>query len=106
MTILGSRAFSSSQIASVPTTTTTRPLLNTHNPDMLLYPGIDSLNHNPLSQNRWTSDGTHFGIICEDRPGPGDEVWNPYGGKGNGECELYPRSLPFRVIKTKPLLYG
>jgi len=55
---------------------------------MLLYPGVDSLNHNPLTQNRWFSDDEKFGIIVEDGIKGGDEIWNPYGGKSNGECKL------------------
>jgi len=55
---------------------------------MLLYPGVDSLNHNPLTKNRWFSDEKVFGIVVEDEVTAGMEIWNPYGGKGNGECEF------------------
>lgn len=103
MTILGSRAFSSSQITHVPLdTSSTTSILASYNPDMLLYPGIDSLNHNPLSQNRWFSNAERFGIICEDEPVEGEECWNPYGGKGNGERTYY----CIRFLKSWYLSFG
>lgn len=54
---------------------------------MLLYPGVDSLNHNPLTQNIWRSDENGFGIVVRDELRSGMEVYNPYGGKSNGECK-------------------
>jgi len=60
---------------------------------MLLYPGVDSLNHNPLTQNSWKSDEECFGIVVNDELTAGMEVWNPYGGKSNGECKSI--LLPF-----------
>jgi len=88
LTLLGSRAFSSAHTVSYLKTIAGKPLLDVYNPDMLLYPGVDSLNHNPLTQNSWKSDEEGFGIVVNDELTAGMEVWNPYGGKSNGECEF------------------
>jgi len=93
LTILGSRAFSSSQVASH-IKQDGQPIIELYNPDMLLYPGVDSLNHNPLTKNKWFSDDSCFGIVVKDELTAGMEIWNPYGGKGNGERELE----SFRVL--------
>jgi len=87
LTLLGSRAFASSQVATHIMRDGQR-ITSLYDPDMLLYPGVDSLNHNPLTKNRWFSDDKVFGIVVEDEVTAGMEIWNPYGGKGNGECEL------------------
>jgi hypothetical protein len=89
LTILGSRAFSSVQVASLVNQAAGQSLLSLYNPDMLLYPGVDSLNHNPMTRNRWHSDDKVFGIVVVDRLTAGMEIWNPYGGKSNGERMLW-----------------
>jgi hypothetical protein len=88
LALLGSRAFSSAQVALLVKQASGQPLLSLYNPDMLLYPGVDSLNHNPMTRNRWHRDEKVFGIVVEDELTAGMEVWNPYGGKSNGECML------------------
>jgi len=79
---------------------------------MLLYPGVDSLNHNPLTQNSWKSDEESFGIVVNDELTAGMEVWNPYGGKSNGECEFFSFLLvcfffvSFELMEGAEMRYG
>jgi len=96
LTLLGSRAFASSQVATHIMRDGHR-ITSLHDPDMLLYPGVDSLNHNPLTKNRWFSDDKVLGIVVEDEVTAGMEIWNPYGGKGNGECEFLSYFLVVRI---------
>ncbi len=98
MTILGSRAFSSSQLSYV-NLPSGSPLLSKHNPDMLLYPGLDMLNHSPSTLNNWKHDAEGFSIVMKDESGPSVELWNPYGGKSNGECPCHPQ--PIQSLRCK-----
>lgn len=99
LTMLGSRAFSSSALKYVTNDETVyggsshRPVLDRLDPHMLLYPGLDSLNHNPSTQNRWTFDNIGFGLVCNDGTKSGEQIWNPYGAKSNGQ-----RELPLAII--------
>lgn len=113
LTVLGSRAFSSSSIRHVlreEASATSRSdgqnasILTSHDPDMLLYPGLDSLNHHPDTRNRWTHDAEGFGLVCNDEIGPGDQVWNPYGAKSNGQCKIHCGSTSYDELLTYPLV--
>lgn len=92
MTILNSRAFSSSLLSEVRVVrrengSDTQPLLERCDPRMLLYPGVDLLNHSAYTKNYWHYDSERFGIVCDDEPSPGEEVFNSYGSKTNGQCK-------------------
>ena len=71
-----------------------------YDPDMLLYPGVDSLNHNPLTTNNWSTDEERFGIVVKDELTAGMEVFNPYGGKGNGERKCSSKPIPVNIGLT------
>jgi len=93
MTILGSRAFSSGQISAVragnPTDDDDERILDRYDPDMLLYPGIDFLNHDAATRNRWVQDERRFGVkVYETGLRDGDEVVYSYGAKDNGQCRF------------------
>lgn len=90
MTVLGSRAFSSAQISAVRVEDQgSEAVLGRYNPDMLLYPGIDFLNHDPRTRNRWVQDDQYFGVrVYEADLRPGDEVMYSYGAKDNGQCKF------------------
>lgn len=88
LTILGSRAFPSWLVANSCTGKTGLALLDEHDPDMILYPGMDMLNHNPQTRNRWRFDDNRFELIYNDEGRPGDEIFNPYGAKSNAQFLL------------------
>lgn len=94
MTILNSRAFSSAQISKViiakaahERNATHDLILNHYDPDVLLYPLFDFLNHSARTQNSWLHDENCFSLTCNDEPKKGHEIWNTYGCKDNGQCE-------------------
>lgn len=89
LTTLGARAFSSSNLSHVKLSAD-KPLLSHYNPDVLLYPGMDMLNHSCTTKNTWQCDIHGFAIVCEDDVKPGDEINNSYGAKNNGQCESTP----------------
>jgi len=89
MTVLGSRAFSSAQISAVPDDSGVQSIISRYDPDMLLYPGIDFLNHDPKTRNRWVQDDQMFGVrVYETNLKIGDEIMYSYGAKDNGQCKL------------------
>ena len=61
---------------------------DTYDPDMLLYPGIDILNHSPHTKNYWVTNEHAYSIICEDDVNPGDQIFNCYGARNNGQLLL------------------
>lgn len=90
------------------------PALSYYDPDVLLYPTLDLLNHSPHTQNFWITDANSLSIICEDVVQPGDEIFNCYGARNNGQLLLsygfalennphdaFPLKLP---MQTYPLL--
>ncbi|KAI9725951.1 MAG: hypothetical protein M1828_002279 [Chrysothrix sp. TS-e1954] len=80
LAILSSRAFQSSQLH--------QSYADDYDPDAVLYPGLDLLNHSPATRNRWESDASSFWIVCDDEPLPGDEIYNFYGAKNNAQLLL------------------
>jgi len=109
MTVLGSRAFSSAQISAVPDDDDpSRSILSRYDPDMLLYPGIDFLNHDPNTRNRWVQDGQMFGLrVYETDLKIGDEIMYSYGAKDNGQCELsFTIHISDELIAVVLLSYG
>lgn len=70
-------------------------MLEAYDPDVLLYPMIDSMNHNPYTQNQWDGDDESFWIVCNDTPGEGVEIFISYGEKSNDKLLLcYGFALP------------
>ncbi len=53
----------------------------------VLFPGLDAANHNPSAKVDWTFDPGRFSVaLAEDESvAAGDEVFNNYGPKSNGE---------------------
>ncbi|KAB8336891.1 hypothetical protein FH972_021199 [Carpinus fangiana] len=98
LTMLGSRAFPSRLVADSSAGKSGLPLLDEHDPDMLLYPGMDMLNHDPETKNRWSHDSDNFDLVCNDEPVAGQEIYNPYGAKSNASFLL---SYGF-VIENNP----
>jgi len=75
---------------------------------MLLYPGIDFLNHDPNTRNRWVQDGQMFGLrVYETDLKIGDEIMYSYGAKDNGQCELsFTIHISDELIAVVLLSYG
>ncbi|KAL9091813.1 MAG: hypothetical protein Q9159_001185 [Coniocarpon cinnabarinum] len=92
LSILSSRAFPSWLLRGVPlnptqpTSASLQPF--TYDADVLLYPGIDALNHSSTTRNYWISNEYSFSIVIEDEVKPGGEIFNSYGGKNNGQLLL------------------
>lgn len=89
MSILGSRSFSSTTVKHIDNGS----VLKQHNPHSLLYPGIDLLNHNPETKNKWRYDGEAFRIELRDTSGSEHtseqvELWNTYGTQSNAQLLL------------------
>ena len=116
MSILTSRAFQSSlqrhRIVKGPPPSSSQPsaaappksILSTYDPDVILYPTLDLLNHSASTKNYWVTDAHSFSIICDDDLAPGDEIFNCYGAKNNGQLLLgYGFALPANPHDAFPL---
>lgn len=97
MSILTSRAFTSSLLRHVHVNYGTqdsneapekKAIASIYNPDVLLYPGMDLLNHSATTANHWETDAHGFSLICNDEPKPGEEIFNCYGPRNNGQLLL------------------
>lgn len=63
------------------------PILEFSDPDVLLYPALDFLNHSPTTANAWVNDSVCSSLICYDEALAGDEIFNGYGPKNNAQRE-------------------
>ena len=59
-----------------------------HDPDVLLYPGLDMLNHSATTKNYWSTDHHGFSLICMDVPKAGEQIFNSYGPRRNDQLLL------------------
>ena len=108
VTVFSSRAFASRALhptaskywttyKSTPTGSREPVLLNMSNASAedlvfpVLFPGLDAANHDHNAKVEWTYDPSRFSLtLSESATGveAGDEVFNNYGPKGNGELLL------------------
>ena len=86
MSIVHSRGFRSSTFESVYLKATQddvapKKVIDMYDPETLLFPMLDMMNHSPTTRNVHVREEKKYSLVCNDSPGPGDEIFNTYGFK-------------------------